>query len=43
MEALLTVIAGLGLIGSVSLIVWGMALSLRHGFGSDAADPDRTA
>jgi len=43
MEALLTVITSLGLVGSVSLIVWGMALCLRHGFGLDAAGPERTA
>ena len=43
MEALFTVIAGLGLVGSVSLIVWGMALCLRHVFGIDAIGPERTA
>jgi hypothetical protein len=43
MEAFLTVIASLGLVGSVSLVVWGMALSLRHGFGIDAAGPEHTA
>lgn len=43
MEALLNVITGLGLVGSVSLLVWGMALCLRHGFDTGAAGPERTA
>ncbi len=43
MEALLTVITGLGLVGSVSLIVWGLALCLQHEFGIGAAGPERTA
>ena len=43
MEALLTVITGLGLVGSVSLLVWGMALCAGHGFGGGAFGPERTA
>jgi len=43
MEALLTVITSLGMVGSVSLIVWGLALCLQHGFGIGAAGPERTA
>jgi hypothetical protein len=41
MEALLTVVSGLGLAGSVSLLVWGLALCWRHGFSVDAHE--RTA
>jgi hypothetical protein len=37
MEALLNVIASVGLAGSVALVVWGMVLSVRHGLGGDAA------
>ena len=43
MEALFNVIAGLGLVGSVALIVWGMALCVQHGFGIGSAGPERTA
>jgi hypothetical protein len=43
MEALLTVITSLGLVGSVSLIVWGLVLCLQHGFGIGATGPERTA
>lgn len=43
MEALCNVIAALGLVGSVALIAWGMALCVRHGFGGGAAGPERTA
>jgi hypothetical protein len=43
MEALLTVIASLGLVGSVSLIVWGLVLCLQHGFGIGATGLERTA
>ena len=42
MEAILNVIAALGVVGSITLLLWGMTLSLRHGLGEDAG-PRRTA
>lgn len=43
MEALFTVITGLGLVGSVALLVWGMALCVGHGFGIGAVGPEHAA
>jgi hypothetical protein len=43
MEALVTIITGLGLVGSVSLVVWGLALCWRHGFAIDEAGPEPRA
>ena len=42
MEAILNVIAALGVVGSITLLLWGMTLCLRHGLGEDAS-PRRTA
>jgi hypothetical protein len=36
MEAILNIIAGLGLVGSLALLGWGMGLCLRHGLGEYA-------
>jgi len=41
MEAIFNVLSALGLVGSVTLLLWGMSLSLRHGLGDDEA-PRRT-
>jgi len=43
MEALVNIITDVGLIGSVALLVWGMVLCVRYGFGIDTAGPQRTA
>jgi len=43
MEALVIVVTGLGLVGSVALLVWGLVLCLQHGLGIDGAGPERTA
>jgi len=43
MEALFTVIAALGLVGSVALIGWGMVLCVGYGFGIGAVGPERAA
>jgi hypothetical protein len=38
MEALATLITLLGSVGSLSLCVWGLSLSLRHGFDPVGAE-----
>lgn len=43
MEALFDIIADLGFVSSVALVLWGMVLCARHGFGSDVADAQRAA
>jgi hypothetical protein len=42
MEAILNIVAALGVVGSITLLLWGMTLCLRHGLGEDAG-PRRTA
>ena len=41
MEAILNIITGLGFVGSLALLGWGMSLCLRHGLGEYAYGRER--
>jgi len=41
MEAIVNLISGLGLVGSLALLGWGLSLCLRHGLGEYAYGRER--
>lgn len=43
MEAIFDILSSLGLLGSIVFLVWGMALSVRQGFGEGPFEPPRGA